>query len=90
MRFVWDEAKHQRNVRDRGYGFDYAAHIFDGPVRQWEDTRFSYPEVRIIAVGRVEGRFLTVVYTDADDARRIISSWPSNRKERRRWAEIRE
>lgn len=86
MLFDWDDAKHRRNIRDRGFGFDFAARIFEGRVVEWHDSRFDYGEERMIAVGVVEGRFLTVVYTDLDDgARRIIASWPSSRWEREQW-----
>ncbi len=85
MQFDWDLAKHERNIRERGYGFDYAALIFDGRTVEWEDTRFDYGETRIVAVGEIEGRCLTVVYTDRGEVRWIVASWPSSRKERRLW-----
>jgi uncharacterized protein len=47
------------------------------------DTRRDYGEMRVIAIGRVAGVTLTVVYTDRDDARRIISARRANRRERR-------
>lgn len=85
MEFGWDEAKHERNLRKRGFGFDFAARIFEGDTVEWEDTRFLYGEKRMIAVGQVGERILTVVYTDREDVRWIITSWPSSRKERREW-----
>lgn len=39
MEFEWDEDKHQRNYRERGFGFDFAALIFDGPVIEKRDDR---------------------------------------------------
>lgn len=90
MIFEWDDAKHQRNIRERGYGFDLAALIFEGDVVEWEDQRFDYGEQRMIAVGRAGPDLLTVVYTDRGDVRRIISSWPADRKERERWQKTQE
>ena len=87
MVFDWDDSKHERNFRERGYGFDYASLIFEGRTIDWEDTRFNYGEKRVVAVGRVEDRFLTVVYTDRNEVRWIIASWPSSRKKRRLWLE---
>jgi uncharacterized DUF497 family protein len=46
--------------------------IFEGRTIEWEDTRFNYGEKRVIAVGHVEDRFLTVVYTDRNAVRWII------------------
>jgi len=48
------------------------------------DDRFDYDELRIYAIGLVEGIEITVIYTDLeDDKRRIISAWRSERNERR-------
>jgi uncharacterized DUF497 family protein len=39
MKFGWDDAKHERNVRERGFGFDVAAEIFRGDRIEWVDER---------------------------------------------------
>jgi uncharacterized protein len=39
MEFEWDPVKHERNLRERGIGFDEAALIFDGDVIVWPDMR---------------------------------------------------
>jgi uncharacterized DUF497 family protein len=85
MEFEWDDAKSERNFRERGFGFDFAALIFERPVLQIEDRRFDYGEVRMRALGAYEGIVLLVVFTDRDDVRRIISARPANRKERVLW-----
>ncbi|MDQ4059698.1 MAG: BrnT family toxin [Pseudomonadota bacterium] len=85
MIFEWDEAKEARNVRQRGLDFGTAAGMFSGPVMTWQDTRRDYGEVRVVALGEVEGRILVVVYTDRGDTRRIISAQPAKRKERELW-----
>ena len=54
MDFAWDSAKSQRNLAERGFGFDAAALIFDGPVIEWCDVRHTWGEARIVAVGVVE------------------------------------
>jgi uncharacterized DUF497 family protein len=87
LEFDWDDNKHERNIREKGYGFDLASRIFEGRVFEWENVRLDYPEVRMVAVGQVEGKFLTVVYTVREGKRRIIASWPANRKERLLWHE---
>ena len=40
--FEWDDAKHERNRRERGFGFDHAVRIFAGPVLERADTRRAY------------------------------------------------
>jgi uncharacterized DUF497 family protein len=48
------------------------------------DDRFEYDEVRIYAIGLVDGIEITVVYTDREnDERRLISAWRSEPHERR-------
>lgn len=86
MIFDWHDDKSERVRIARGFGFETAARIFEGRVVEWQYTRQEYGETRMIAVGQVDGRFYTVVYIDRDDARWIITAWPSNRKERAKWA----
>ena len=87
MKFDWDPAKHEANLSaaDRGFGFDFAALIFDGETIEIEDTRKDYGETRMQAIGEADGIVLFVVYTDRDDVRWIISARKADRKERRAW-----
>jgi uncharacterized protein len=80
--FEWDEAKSERNLRERGIGFVVAADVFARPVIEFEDTRRDYGERRIIAVGEYAGEILAVVYTWRGESRRIISVRAANRRER--------
>ena len=48
------------------------------------DDRFEYGEIRVYAIGLVNGLEITVIYTDTDiDERRIISAWRAEPHERR-------
>lgn len=85
MEFDWDPPKHERTLWDRGFGFDFAALIFQGETIEQEDTRKDYGEVRMQAIGEAEGIVLMVVYTDRADLRWIISARRANKKERRKW-----
>jgi uncharacterized DUF497 family protein len=87
MIFEWHDAKHEWNSRERGFGFDFAALVFEGRVLTQIDDRHDYGEVRIKAIGEVDGIVLVVVYTDRDDVRWIISARKANRKERALWLE---
>ena len=83
MRFTWDAVKSDANLRDRGFDFAFASLIFDGVTVVVEDRRHDYGEKRMVAIGEADGIYLTVVYTDRDLDRRIISARRSNRGERK-------
>jgi hypothetical protein len=85
VRFEWDAAKDQRNQRERGFGFDLAALIFEGDTIEWRDNRRDYNEARVRAIGETDGIVLHVVFTDRGDVRRIISARMADRKERHLW-----
>lgn len=87
MQFDWDDRKHDRNLRDRGFGFDYAARIFAGPLLVRRDQRLDYGETRMVAIGGVGEDVLVVVYTERNGVIRIISARPANRRERKEWHE---
>lgn len=87
-RFGWDARKSDRNLQDRGFDFEFATQVFDGPTLEREDIRHDYGERRVIAAGMAQDITLTVVYTDrleagGDVVRRIISARVSNRRERK-------
>lgn len=87
MRFIWDARKSDRNLRERGFDFEFASQIFDSPTLERADTRRDYGERRVIALGRAQDIPLTVVYTDRAEAggevsRRLISARKSDRHER--------
>ena len=84
MIYIWDEAKNRRNIKDHGIAFEDAKRIFESPTVERIDDRFEYGEVRVYAIGLVNGLEITVIYTDGDDdERRIISAWRSEPHERR-------
>lgn len=85
MDFEWDEAKSEKNLRERGFGFDLAALIFEGPVIEWCDIREPWGEARVLAVGAVADAIVAVVYTDRDSVRRIISARRARKKEVELW-----
>ncbi|HEY5795423.1 MAG TPA: BrnT family toxin [Bosea sp. (in: a-proteobacteria)] len=61
MEFEWDETKSEPNLAERGFGFDFAALMFEGPTLDKVDDRFDYGETRIKAIGEVDGRVLAVI-----------------------------
>ncbi len=59
-----------------------AAQVFGDPRRKVKlDSRYIYGEDRYLALGRVDGRVLTVVYTMRNDVIRIISARKANSRE---------
>jgi uncharacterized DUF497 family protein len=78
----WDERKRLSNLRKHRIDFADLKPMFEGPVSDKADLRKDYGEARRIAVGRVGGMIVSVVYTWRGDARRIISARRANRHER--------
>ena len=79
MNFEWDEGKSDACFRDRGFDFAYAAAAFSDPdliIRQ--DARHSYGEDRYQLIGRSEKRLFVIVYTQRQEAIRIISARKAN------------
>jgi uncharacterized DUF497 family protein len=85
IRFGWHDSKHERNLRERGFGFDFAALVFAGRVLTQIDGRHDYGEVRVKAIGEADGVVLVMVFTDRGDVRWIISARRANRRERALW-----
>jgi uncharacterized DUF497 family protein len=78
----WDETKRQANIAKHGIDFAMAADFqWDGAV-VFEDTRFDYGEVRLVAIGQIGTKVFTMVFTEATAGLRIISLRPAHRKER--------
>jgi uncharacterized protein len=87
MVYEWDETKREKNLAIDGVDFS-AIELFD-----WEDaivemdTRRSYGETRYAALGPINGRLHTVVFTLCGENCRIISLRKANRREIKKWLE---
>jgi uncharacterized DUF497 family protein len=82
MIYEWDQAKSDRNDAERHLPFDLALALFDGPTLQTIDSRRTYGEIRVKALGAIRGLCMVCVFTDRGEARRIISLRLANRRER--------
>jgi hypothetical protein len=81
--FTGDPRKNLENVRRHAIAFTDAARVFEGPTVERVDDRFGYREVRVYAIGLVNGIEITLIYTDReDDERHIISARRSEPHER--------
>ena len=67
MRFSWDARKSNRNLRERGFDFEFATQVFESTTLEREDSRRDYGERRVVALGLAKGVVLTVGYTDRAD-----------------------
>jgi uncharacterized protein len=82
--FEWDDAKALSNLAKHRVSFEEAVRVFRDPRRTELDT--SGPEdrePRIKAIGAIQGRLFTVVYTIRAGATRIISARRCNPTEKR-------
>ena len=80
LEFEWDENKRQSVLEERRIDFRAAIRIIDGPVLK---TLSRHPaETRWVAVGIVDGKEITVVYTVRDGRRRIITARRARTHER--------
>jgi uncharacterized protein (DUF4415 family) len=51
VRFIWDARKSTRNLRERGFDFEFATQVFEARTVERADTRRDYGEPRIVALG---------------------------------------
>jgi uncharacterized DUF497 family protein len=80
MSFEWDEAKRLKVLIDRGIDFERAKEIWQGHVLEIR-SRHAAGEERWLAVGEVDGTFITVVFTWRGDTRRLITARRARRHE---------
>jgi uncharacterized DUF497 family protein len=82
--FEWDDAKAEANLKKHKISFRAASRVFDDPLVLIEqDLAEDYGEDRFVAVGRVEGLLITVVFTERGERVRIVSARKANNDERR-------
>lgn len=86
MRFEWDEAKAEANLRKHGVPFTMAARALADEDRLEDlDDRLPYGEDRVNALCRIQQSILMVSYTDRGTVIRIISARKATRHEQHRY-----
>lgn len=85
VKIIFDAAKREATLINRGLDFADAAEVFAGQTFRFEDDRTDYGEVRMIAVGMLQSRMVVVVYTDRAAGRHIISMRKANDREQTRY-----
>jgi uncharacterized protein len=81
----FDLAKRDATLAERGLDFADAPQVFAGPVFEFEDTRFDYPEERWSTIGLLDGRMVVLIWAETETGRRIISMRKANEREQARY-----
>src|ERR1700730_14127803 len=78
--FEWDDAKREDNLKKHRIDFHDVPALFDGPFLLRSSIRRG--EHRLLAIGFINGREATVVFTTKSAKRRIISARRARNDER--------
>ena len=73
MRYLWDEAKREINLKKHGLDFADAEKVFNSPLLLIEDLREDYGEQRMIGIGLLDFLVVLIVHIESDEEIRIIS-----------------
>src|SRR5215471_1723835 len=79
--FEWDAAKREDNLKKHRIDFHDVPALFDGPFLLRSSMRRG--EHRFMAIGFLDGREVTVVFTTRSAKRRIISARRARNNERK-------
>jgi uncharacterized DUF497 family protein len=85
VEITFDPRKSERNLRERGLGFEIASGFDLGSAIYAIDTRKDYGEVRIRALGFIGETLYALVFTMRGSSLRVISLRKASRKERMRY-----
>jgi uncharacterized DUF497 family protein len=86
VKFEFDNAKNDANLRDHKISLARVADFdFDNAVERIDD-RYDYGETRWQALGFIEERLYSLVYTERKKAIRAISLRRANDRERKAYA----
>ena len=80
MEFEYDPAKGESNFRKHKIDFEDAQRLWDGVVVE-APARTVDGESRMVAFGMIDGKHWTVVFTNRNGRKRIISARRSRDKE---------
>ena len=88
MQFEWDDEKEKINIRKHGIDFTMATRVFEDENRlELYDEAHSDIEDRYITIGIIDGTayIIAVVYTEREEAIRLISARKATERERRKY-----
>jgi uncharacterized DUF497 family protein len=87
VKIVYDQAKSDRNVRERGLSFDRAADFDFETALFLLDDRRDCGESRHLAIGYVEERRHVLCFVERPGGIRVVSFRKANKREVRRYAQ---
>lgn len=87
MKIVYDQAKSERNVRERGLSFERAADFDFTTALIIVDERRDYGEIRHVAIGYLEARLHVLCFLERPNGIRVISFRKANSREVRKYAQ---
>ena len=82
---TWDENKRRLNIKSHGIDFEGCEKIFDLPVVVFEDSRQSYGEQRLCAIGWLHDQVVCLIYTEREEDFRVISLREAEKHEIKRY-----
>lgn len=86
MKFEWDEQKRITNLEKHGLDFIDVVEVFNAPYLMVPSMLSD--EERFLAIGTIQGRFVTVVYTIRNEAIRIISLRRARHEEKQKYHQL--
>ena len=86
MRIIYDLAKRELTLAERGLDFEDAALVFAGATVEIEDVRREYGERRVVCYGMLARRMVVVGYTPRGADRHVFSMRKPNDREQTRLA----
>ena len=86
MNFEWDENKRRINITKHGLDFVDAWRIFEFQTLVFHDDREDYGEPRYLAIGLLDDRIVSMIYSQPNEfTRRIISLRKAIKLEQRQY-----
>ena len=85
MEIEYDPAKNEKNIRSRGLSFELVSDFDFETAILWIDSRKVYPEMRISALGLLNGRVHALVFAETTNGIRVISFRKANKREVKRY-----
>ena len=85
MTIIYDPAKRDRTLVERGLDVEDAVQVFAGPTFELLDDRRDYGERRYQTIGLLGARLVMIVWTPRGEARHIISMRKCNEREREKF-----
>lgn len=85
MQITYDPNKNKLNVSSRGLSFTEVINFDFDTAWIWQDKRNPYPEVRWSALGFLNQRLHSLVFTETEEGIRVISFRKANKREVKRY-----